>query len=71
MLCFRGFSRGDTKPSFIIKPRRQFTDEGGTAKFKASFDGVPTPTITWSKDDKLIEHGGRYKVNYPDLQSQK
>ena len=54
----------ETKPSFIIKPRRCFVDEGKTAKFKASVDGEPPPSVTWSRGGNDIANGGRYKVSH-------
>ncbi|CAH1789051.1 unnamed protein product [Owenia fusiformis] len=50
------------KPEFIIKPRRQFVDEDQAAKFKASFEGSPTPTIQWSKGGNVIEESDKYKL---------
>jgi hypothetical protein len=48
-------------PEFVVKPRRQFIDEGQSAKFKVSFEGSPSTTLTWTKDDQPIS-GPRFKV---------
>ncbi|KAK2156944.1 hypothetical protein LSH36_202g12016 [Paralvinella palmiformis] len=56
----------ESKPSFIIPPRRQFIDEGGRAKFKTSFDGEPEPTVTWMKDKAVLKNGGKYKMYNKD-----
>ena len=53
----------ESAPSFIVKPRKQFTDEGATAKFKASFDGEPPPTIKWELNAREISDGGRFAVS--------
>jgi len=53
----------ESKPSFIVKPRRQFTDEGATAKFKASFDGEPPPTLKWELNSQEVTNGGRFSVS--------
>ena len=53
----------ESAPSFIVKPRKQFTDEGATAKFKASFDGEPPPTLKWELNAREISDGGRFAVS--------
>ena len=62
LLLLTDFRPRESKPSFIIPPRRQFIDEGGRAKFKTSFDGEPEPTVTWMKDKAVLKNGGKYKV---------
>ncbi|XP_013419371.1 titin homolog isoform X2 [Lingula anatina] len=50
-------------PHFIIKPRKQFIDEGQTAKFKASVEGRPAPQLTWKKDGQALQDSGKYKIH--------
>ncbi len=53
----------ESKPSFIIKPRRQFVDEGSVAKFKCSCDGEPAPTVTWERHaGEPISESNKYQV---------
>ncbi|XP_033728727.1 myosin light chain kinase, smooth muscle-like isoform X3 [Pecten maximus] len=50
-------------PEFIVKPRRQFVNEGQTAKFKASYDDTPQTKLTWSRTDgDTLSSGGKYKI---------
>ncbi|XP_060064239.1 myosin light chain kinase, smooth muscle-like isoform X2 [Ylistrum balloti] len=50
-------------PEFIVKPRRQFVNEGQTAKFKASYDDTPQTKLTWSRTDgDALSSGGKYKI---------
>ena len=49
-------------PEFVIKPRRQFVNEGQSAKFKASFEGSRSTVLTWSKDGKVLHSSRRNKV---------
>ena len=49
------------KPEFIIKPRKQFADEGKVAKFKASFEGVAN--VNWERHGQLLQQGDKYKVS--------
>ena len=53
----------ESKPSFIIKPRRCFADEGGKGKFRASFDGEPTPTIEWLRKGVKVEASDKFRVS--------
>ena len=53
----------EAKPSFIIKPRRCFADEGSLGKFKASFDGEPTPSLEWIRKGVKIEPGDKHRVS--------
>ena len=55
-------STEDRAPEFITKPKRQFVNEGESAKFKASFEAWLGAEISWSLDGKTISNGGRYKV---------
>ena len=57
----------ECKPTFIIKPRRQFVDEGAVAKFKCSCDGEPLPTVTWERNGKTVEESDKYKVRFFDV----
>lgn len=52
-------------PEFVVKPRRQFIDEGQGAKFKVSFDGSPA-TLTWSKDGKQVVSNSKIKIYEQD-----
>ncbi|XP_069108405.1 myosin light chain kinase, smooth muscle-like isoform X3 [Argopecten irradians] len=50
-------------PEFIVKPRRQFVNEGQTAKFKASYDDTPQTKLTWSRTNgDALSSGGKYKI---------
>ena len=49
-------------PEFVVKPRRQFVDEGQNAKFKLSFEGSPNTQLSWSKDGKPLPSGSKFKV---------
>ena len=46
----------------MVKPRRQFVDEGQNAKFKVSFEGSPNTQLSWSKDGKPLPSGSKFKV---------
>ena len=62
----RSQSRGGEKekvPEFITKPRRQFIEEGQTAKFKATIDGSPTTKLFWSKNGKVITNDSKHRVS--------
>lgn len=48
------------KPEFIIKPRKQFADEGKVAKFKASFEGVAD--VHWERHGQQLQISDKYKV---------
>ncbi|KAK3083033.1 hypothetical protein FSP39_012120 [Pinctada imbricata] len=52
----------ETPPDFITKPRRQFVEEGQTAKFKASYDGPPSTKLTWSKNGKPITNDKQHRI---------
>lgn len=52
----------DKAPEFITKPKRQFIDEGDTARFKASFEGSTDTVISWSFNGKTISKDDRHKV---------
>nr|KAG5714809.1 hypothetical protein BaRGS_000297 [Batillaria attramentaria] len=52
-------------PEFVVKPRRQFVDEGQSAKFKVSYDGSPS-TFTWTKDGKPLSSGSKFKIYEQD-----
>lgn len=52
------------KPEFIIKPRKQFADEGKVAKFKASFEGVAD--VHWERHGQQLQISDKYKM-YPSL----
>lgn len=52
------------KPEFIIKPRKQFADEGKVAKFKTSFEGVAQ--VNWERHGQLLQQNDKYKM-YPAL----
>ena len=49
-------------PEFVTKPKRQFIDEGETAKFKVTIDGPPDTKVTWSVAGKLVVPSDRIKV---------
>ncbi|WAR10971.1 MYLK-like protein, partial [Mya arenaria] len=48
-------------PEFLLKPKRQFIDEGETARFKASFEGSSDTQINWTKNGKPVALGDRVK----------
>lgn len=54
----------DKAPEFITKPKRQFIDEGDTARFKASFEGSTDTVISWSFNGKTITKDDRHKVEF-------
>ncbi len=43
--------------------------EGASAMLEAKVVAYPRPKITWYKEDKIIESGGRYKFLYEDEES--
>ena len=49
-------------PEFVTKPKRQFIDEGATAKFKVTIDGPPDTKVTWSVAGKPVIPSDRIKV---------
>lgn len=49
-------------PEFIRKPRSENVDEGNAAKFQCQIDAYPPPTVSWEKDGKILEDGGRFRV---------
>lgn len=55
-------SAKDKAPEFVVKPRRQFVNEGETAKFKASFDGPPQTKLSWSKNGTPLTADRQHKV---------
>jgi titin len=42
-------------PELVVKPRRQFIDDGGKAKFKSSFDGSQNTKLFWSKNGQVLK----------------
>ncbi|GFO38549.1 myosin light chain kinase, smooth muscle [Plakobranchus ocellatus] len=56
----------EVAPEFVVKPRRQFIDDGAVAKFKASFDGPSTTEIVWSKDGAVLTSDDHYKIYESD-----
>ncbi|KAH9524016.1 hypothetical protein Btru_047901 [Bulinus truncatus] len=55
-----------TAPELVVKPRRQFTDEGADAKFKCSFDGPKTTALFWTKDGVVLSADRRHKIYESD-----
>lgn len=58
----QNFDPSIKKPEFVIKPRRQFVDEGSMAKFKMSHNESPQTKIAWDKDGLPLRNQGRTKV---------
>ncbi|KAK6961312.1 muscle M-line assembly protein unc-89, partial [Biomphalaria glabrata] len=56
----------ETAPELVVKPRRQFTDEGAEAKFKCSFDGPDSSKLFWSKDGTVLSADHHYKIYESD-----
>ena len=49
-------------PAIAVAPEGKVAKEGETIVFSCEFDGVPEPTVTWSKDDVVIRDEGRFLV---------
>ena len=49
-------------PAIAVAPEGKVAKEGETIVFSCEFDGVPEPTVTWSKDDVAIKDEGRFLV---------
>ncbi|KAK3802373.1 hypothetical protein RRG08_034518 [Elysia crispata] len=56
----------EVAPEFVVKPRRQFIDDGAVAKFKASFDGPSSTQLYWSKDGNVLVPDDHYKIYEAD-----
>lgn len=52
----------EVAPELVVKPRRQFVDDGCNAKFKASFDGSKSTVLFWSKDGQVLSEDDHFKV---------
>lgn len=59
----RKAGKSDEAPEFITKPRRQFVDEGQTAKFKASYDGPHSTKLLWSFNGMVLSNDSKHKVH--------
>ncbi|XP_041374354.1 myosin light chain kinase, smooth muscle-like isoform X3 [Gigantopelta aegis] len=53
-------------PEFVVKPRRQFVDEGQSAVFKMSFDGSPDTSVSWTMNGEPIENDSKHKIYEKD-----
>lgn len=58
----RKAGKPDKAPEFITKPRRQFVDEGQTAKFKASYDGPHSTKLLWTFNGMVLSNDSKHKV---------
>ncbi|GFS00859.1 myosin light chain kinase, smooth muscle [Elysia marginata] len=56
----------EVAPEFVVKPRRQFIDDGAVAKFKASFDGPASTQLFWSKGGTVLVPDDHYKIYEAD-----
>uniref|UniRef100_A0A669EEL5 Immunoglobulin superfamily DCC subclass member 4 n=1 Tax=Oreochromis niloticus TaxID=8128 RepID=A0A669EEL5_ORENI len=45
---------------FRLEPSPQKVPTGGAARFECQIEGVPTPVITWEKDEVTIPEGTRF-----------
>lgn len=54
-------------PEFISKPKRQFVNEGETAKFKAQIEESPSTVLSWNLNGTTLAHDDRHKVSYLPL----
>ncbi|KAL4216906.1 myosin light chain kinase [Mactra antiquata] len=52
----------EAAPEFVLKPKRQFVNENESAKFKASFEGIESTSLTWSFQGKQLCDGDKYKI---------
>lgn len=44
---------------FRLEPSPQKVPTGGAARFECQIEGIPTPVITWEKDEVAIPEGTR------------
>lgn len=58
----RKAGKPDKAPEFITKPRRQFVDEGQSAKFKASYDGPHSTKLLWTFNGMVLSNDSKHKV---------
>lgn len=49
-------------PEIIKGPDGEVAKEGETVVFTCEFEGVPEPTVTWTKDDVIIKDEGRFLI---------
>ncbi|XP_062571039.1 myosin light chain kinase, smooth muscle-like isoform X2 [Saccostrea cucullata] len=58
----RKAGKPEKAPEFVTKPRRQFTDEGQTAKFKASYEGPPGTKLLWTFNGMVLSNDTKHKI---------
>ncbi|KAK1160838.1 immunoglobulin superfamily DCC subclass member 4-like [Acipenser oxyrinchus oxyrinchus] len=52
--------RDSTLSRFLQHPESQVVQQGGLARFQCRIDGLPTPLITWEKDQSLLPNEARF-----------
>ncbi|MGH0174321.1 UNVERIFIED_CONTAM: hypothetical protein FKN15_068051 [Acipenser sinensis] len=52
--------RDSTLSRFLQHPESQVVQQGGLARFQCRIDGLPTPLITWEKDQTLLPSEARF-----------
>ncbi|XP_076449773.1 uncharacterized protein LOC143286078 isoform X2 [Babylonia areolata] len=58
----RASAEKERAPEFVVKPRRQFVDEGQNAKFKVAFEGSASTQLSWSRNGKSLEASKKFKM---------
>lgn len=53
-------------PKFIQPLKSQEVVEGSPAKLEVRITGEPEPEIEWFKDEKPIEEGGNFRIDFDD-----
>ncbi|XP_077997324.1 muscle M-line assembly protein unc-89-like [Glandiceps talaboti] len=52
----------DKPPEFILRPRNLTATETKSTRFSCKVDGIPTPTVTWKFEGKVLKDEGRHEI---------
>ncbi|GAB1597543.1 obscurin-like [Argonauta hians] len=56
------FDDGSSRPSFKKKICKTVVEEGSPITLDCAVTGVPVPTVTWLKDDNVVNESDKFKI---------